>query len=212
LLFPLGPHQVVDVFDLLQIHREAFEAVGDFAEHRLAVQTADLLEVRELGHFHAVQPHFPAEAPRAERGIFPVVFDKAHVVLLQVEAERFERAEVQVEDVFRRRLEHHLILVVMLQTVRILAITTVFRTTRRLHIGGTPRLGADGAQERMNVGRARADFHVDRLEQRATLLVPVGLQCQDDLLKREHEVPFGHGADPRSAEARGMAVERSAKP
>jgi hypothetical protein len=40
------------------------------------------------------------------------------------------------------------------------------------------------------VRRAGADFHVDRLEQRATLLVPVGLQRQDDLLKREHEVPF----------------------
>jgi hypothetical protein len=41
----------------------------------------------------------------------------------------------------------------------------------------------------MDVGSARTDFHVDRLEQRATLLVPIGLQRQDDLLKREHEVP-----------------------
>jgi hypothetical protein len=33
---------------------------------------------------------------------------------------------------------------------------------------------------------ARADFHVVRLEQGATLLVPVGLQGQDDLLECEH--------------------------
>ena len=59
----------------------------------------------------------------------------------------------------------------------------------RLHIGGSPWFRTDCAQESMDVGRARADFHVDRLEQRAALLVPVGLQRQDELLKREHEVP-----------------------
>jgi hypothetical protein len=37
---------------------------------------------------------------------------------------------------------------------------------------------------------ARADFHVVRLEQGATLLVPVGLQSQDDLLECEHLVGF----------------------
>jgi hypothetical protein len=37
---------------------------------------------------------------------------------------------------------------------------------------------------------ARADFHVVRLEQGATLLVPVGLQGQDDLLECEHLVGF----------------------
>jgi hypothetical protein len=39
---------------------------------------------------------------------------------------------------------------------------------------------------------ARADFHVVRLEQGATLLVPVGLQGQNDLLECEHF--FGLGA------------------
>jgi hypothetical protein len=39
---------------------------------------------------------------------------------------------------------------------------------------------------------ARADFHVVRLEQGATLLVPVGLQGQNDLLECEHLVGFGH--------------------
>ena len=65
----------------------------------LQFDAADLLEVGELRHFHAVQPHFPAQAPGAERRVLPIVLDEAHVVLLQVEAERFQRAEVQIEDV-----------------------------------------------------------------------------------------------------------------
>jgi hypothetical protein len=36
------------------------------------------------------------------------------------------------------------------------------------------------------VRRARADFHVVGLQQRAALLVPIILQRQDDLLKGKH--------------------------
>jgi len=43
--------------------------------------------------------HTSSRGPGAERRIFPVVLDEAHVVLLQVEAERLERAEIEVEDV-----------------------------------------------------------------------------------------------------------------
>ena len=45
--------------------------------------------------------------------------------VLQVEAERLERAEVELEDVGRRRLQHHLVLVVVLQAVRVLAVAAV---------------------------------------------------------------------------------------
>ena len=34
---------------------------------------------------------------------------------------------------------------------------------------------------------AGADFHVERLQQRTALLVPIVLQTQDDLLKGDHE-------------------------
>jgi hypothetical protein len=83
-LLPFGPDQVVDVLDLLQVHRQTLDAVGDFAGDRLAVDAANLLEVGELRHFHAVEPDFPAQAPSAERRIFPVVLDEADVVLLEV--------------------------------------------------------------------------------------------------------------------------------
>ena len=85
-----GPDQVIDVLDALQVHRQALKAVGDFAQHRLAGQRADFLEVGELRHFHAVQPDFPAKAPGAERRRFPVVLDEADVVFLEVDAERFQ--------------------------------------------------------------------------------------------------------------------------
>ena len=63
------------------------------------VEAAQLLEVRELGGLHAVDPDLPALAPGAQRGALPVVLDEAHVVLGEVDAERLERAQVDVLDV-----------------------------------------------------------------------------------------------------------------
>ena len=39
------PNEVVHIFHALQIHGKALDTVGDFAEYRGAVDTADLLEV-----------------------------------------------------------------------------------------------------------------------------------------------------------------------
>jgi hypothetical protein len=182
----VGPLQLVDVVDALHVHRQPLEAVGDLAGDRPALDAADLLEVGELGHLHAVQPDLPAEAPGAERRVLPVVLDEADVVGLQVEAELLERAEVEVEDVGRSGLEHHLVLVVVLQPVRVLAVAAVLGPPARLHVGRLPRLGAEGAQEGRGVAGAGADLHVVGLEQRAALLRPVGLQAKDDVLEREH--------------------------
>jgi hypothetical protein len=132
---------------------------------------------------HTSQPR----PPRAERRVLPVVLDEAHVVLLEVEAERLERAEVEVEDVGRRGLEHDLELVVLEQPVRVLAVAAVLRAARRLHVRGAPRLGAERAQERGGVRRARADLHVVGLQQDAALVAPVLLEAEDDLLEREHD-------------------------
>jgi hypothetical protein len=142
-----------------------------------------LLEVGELGDFHAVQPDFPAQAPGTQRRAFPVVLDEAYIVLFQVQAQRLQRAKVEVEDVFRRRFQHHLVLVIVLQAVRVFAVAAILRAA---HVGGAPRLRSDRAQEGAGVEGACADFHVVGLEQGATLLVPVGLQSQDDLLECEH--------------------------
>src|SRR5574343_124910 len=184
----LGVDQVVDVLHALEVHGQTLQAVGDLAGDGLAVDAAHLLEVGELRHLHAVEPDLPPQAPGAQRGVLPVVLDEAHVVLLQVEAQGLQAAQVQLEDVGRRRLEHHLVLVVVLQAVGVLAVAAVLGAAAGLHISGLPGLGADGAQEGGGVRGARAHFHVVGLQERAALGVPIGLQLQDDLLEGQHEV------------------------
>src|SRR5882724_3393551 len=187
ILDPVDPGEVVDAFLALQIHRQALEPVGDLAEHRLAGEAADFLEVGELRDLHAVEPHFPAEPPGAERGRFPVVLDKTDVVLLRVDAERDERLQVALLDVRRRRLEHHLVLVIVLQPVRILAVAAVLGAARGLHVGGVPRLRTYRAQESRGMERARAHLHVVGLQQHAALAIPELVEPQDQLLEAQHE-------------------------
>ena len=62
-----------------------------------------------------------------------VVFDEAHIVLLQIDGERGEGREIQVKDIRRRWLEQHLKLVMLMQPVWIFAVATILRPPRRLH-------------------------------------------------------------------------------
>ena len=185
----VGPRRVDEVEDVvavLQVHRQAFEPVRDFARDRLALQAAHLLEVRELRHFHAVHPDFPAETPGAQRRVLPVVLNEADVVHFGVDPERAQRPEIEVDDVDGRRLQDDLVLVVLVQTVRIFAVARVLRTARRLNVRGAPGFRPQSAQERGGVRGARADFQVDRLQESAALTVPILLQAQDDFLKGDH--------------------------
>ena len=85
---PVGPDEVEDALDILQVHREPLEAVGDLARHGPAFEAADLLEVGELRDFHAIEPDFPADAPGAERRRLPVVLDETDVVHFRIDADR----------------------------------------------------------------------------------------------------------------------------
>ena len=104
---------------------------------------------------------------------------------------RFQRLQVEFLDVQRRRLQHHLVLVVVLQAVRVLAIAAVLRAARGLHVGGIPRLRADRTQEGGGVEGAGTDFDVVGLQERAALLVPKLLQTQDDFLEGRHGTVLG---------------------
>jgi hypothetical protein len=156
--------QVVDVVHALQVHGQAFQAVGDLAGDRPAVDAANLLEVGELRDFHAIEPDLPAQPPGAQRGVLPVVLDEADVVLLQIEAQCLQAAKVQLQDVRGRWLEHHLVLVVVLQAVGVLAVATVLGPAAGLHIGGLPGLGAERAQKGGGVAGPGPDFHVIGLQ------------------------------------------------
>jgi hypothetical protein len=88
------PDQVVDAVDALNVHGQTLETVGDLAGDRLALEAANLLEVGELGHFHAVQPHFSPD-PRHPASGFPVVFHEADVVDLGIHAQLFQGAQIE---------------------------------------------------------------------------------------------------------------------
>ena len=170
----------------MQVHGEAFQTIGDFTRDRLAFQTAHLLEVRELGDFHAVHPDFPAQAPGAERRVFPVVFHEANVINRSVDAQRAKATQIQVNDVNGRGLEHNLVLMVLMQAVGVFAVAGVLRATGRLYVGGAPRFGTKGPQERGRMRGACPDFDVNRLQQSTALFIPILLQTQDHFLKGNH--------------------------
>src|SRR4029078_409880 len=156
--------EIEDIVDALHIHGETLETVSELARDGIAVEAAHLLEVGELRYFHAVAPDFPAEPPGAERRALPIIFDEADVVVLGIDADSREAFEIEVLDVWRRRLQHHLELVVMLEPVRVLAIAAIFGPARWLDEGGTPGLGAERAQRRRRVKGPRPHLHVVGLE------------------------------------------------
>ena len=175
--------EVVDVVDALHVHGEALEPVGQLAGDGIAVEAADLLEVGELRHLHAVAPHFPAEPPGAERRALPVVLDEADVVVLGVDADGVEALQIEVLDVGRRRLQDHLELVIVLEAVRVLAVAAVLRAPRRLDVGGAPGLRPQRAQSGRRVEGRRPHLHVVRLEDDAALIGPEALKLQDQVLE-----------------------------
>ncbi len=194
---PFGPDDVVDAFLALDVHSQALESVGDFAHHRAAVQSADLLKISELRDFHAIQPDLPSESPGTQGGRLPVVFDEADVVDQGVEAERAQRAQIQLLKIVGRGFDGDLELIVVLQPEWVLAIATVGGPARGLHVRRAPGLRADGAQEGRGVEGARSHFHVVGLQDDATPQRPIGLKGKDQVLKsaRRRLDRFGHGAE-----------------
>ena len=164
--------------------RDAFQPVRQFHRHRIEHLAARLLEVRELRDLQPVEPHFPAQTPRAQRGRFPVVFHKADVVLVALDAERVQRIEIDFLRIAGIGLEDDLELRVLLHAIGIVAVAAIVSADRWLDVGHVPRFRAEHAQRGGRVHRARADLMVVRLPQRAAAAGPEFLQRENDLLKR----------------------------
>jgi len=64
----LGPLEVVDAFHPLEVHGDAFRAIGELGADGIQIDAAALLEIGELGDLHAVEPHFPAQPPGPQSG------------------------------------------------------------------------------------------------------------------------------------------------
>ena len=173
-------HHMVDP---QHIHRQPLQPIGQLARNRAAVMPAHLLEIGELAHLHPVAPDFPAQTPGPQRGAFPVILHEPDVMQHRVQPDRAQTAQIQILQIGGRGFDDHLILIVMLQAVRVLAITPIRRAARRLHIGRSPGVRPQRAQRGCRVKGACPHLHVIRLQHGTALGAPIGLQAQDDLLK-----------------------------
>ncbi len=105
--------------------------------------------------------------------------------MLEVDADGFQRLQIKLLHVHRRRLQDQLKLRVPEEAVGVLAIAAVGRTPRGLRIADLVGLGAQHAQKGLRRHGARAHFHVVGLLQNAAALRPKALQAEQQLLKGE---------------------------
>ncbi|GBF30920.1 hypothetical protein MnTg04_00871 [bacterium MnTg04] len=187
----IGPDQVEHAVDILQKHRDAFQAVSYLTGYRAAVETAGLLKISKLRDLHAIEPYLPAQTPGAQGWRFPVVLDETDIMNQRIDTQRKQRPEIQILDIRRRRLDDHLKLVVMLEAKWVVAIASIGRPAGGLYVCRTPRLGSDRAQKSRRMKGSGAHFLVVGLQQHATLRGPVLLQGQDQILKSQGRLPVG---------------------
>ena len=93
------------------------------------------------------------------------------------------RAEIEGLEIGRARLQDHLILVIMLEPVRILAVAAVGRAAAGLDVGGLPRIGAEASKGGGGVEGAGAHLDVVGLEDQAALTAPIIVEGEDQRLE-----------------------------
>src|SRR3546814_13433839 len=81
------------------------------------------------------------------------------------------------------RSQDYLILVIMLETVGVLAIATVGGAAARLDVGGLPGIGAERAQGGGGMEGAGAHLDVVGLQDEAAPIAPIIVEGQDQLLE-----------------------------
>ena len=104
-------------------------------------------------------------------------------MLARVDADGFERLQVEFHRVAGIRLEDDLELVMQLEAVGVLAVAPIVRADGGFHVGHVPGFGAQHAQEGGRVHRAGADLGVVGLADQAAFFGPEFLQLQDDGLE-----------------------------
>ncbi len=76
----LGPDQVINALNPLQVHGDTLQAVSDLAGDGAAIKAANLLKIGELGHLHAIEPDLPAQPPGPQGRRLPVVLHETDIV------------------------------------------------------------------------------------------------------------------------------------
>ena len=180
---PVGPLEVVDVIDLLQIHRDAFSPVCDFAGNRIERNAADFLKIRKLGDLHAVETHFPPQTPGTERRRLPIVLHKPDVVFLRIDAQLLEAFQIEALNIVGRRFQHDLVLVVVLHAVGIFPVPAISWTAAGLRIRSTPGFRPEGTEERSGMECARAHFQIIGLVDDTPAVGPKTMQGENEVLE-----------------------------
>src|SRR4030095_11187731 len=104
----------------------------------------------------------------------------------EIDSAGLETLQIQLLHVVRSRLEDDLELLMLEETLRVLAEPPVRRPARRLHVGNTPRRRTEHSQKRLGMHRARAHLDVERLLQETAARDPEFGQFEDELLQCDH--------------------------
>ena len=126
-----------------------------------------------------------------------------------------ERVQIQLLHILRRRLQDHLILIIVLQPVGVLAIAAVGGPARGLDKGGVPGPRPQRAQGGGGMEGARPHLIVIGLQDQAALGRPEILQGQDQVLKgagfpATDSRLSGDGPEPIGGPQPGQAPRRAA--
>ena len=101
---------------------------------------------------------------------------KADIMLFRLEADLPQGTDIQVQDIQRAGLQHHLELVIMLAAIGVLPVAAVLGPAARLDEGRIERLRTQRAQEGGRIEGGGAFLHVIRLREQAAAAAPIFLQ------------------------------------
>jgi hypothetical protein len=104
-------------------------------------------------------------------------------VIVGIDTEALEAVYINILNVFRGRFHDDLKLIVMLETVRILAVATVGGPPGGLDIRGVPGFRPETAKQGGRVKCTRAHLHVVRLLDDTAPVRPEFLQCKYEVLE-----------------------------
>ena len=162
---------------VLHIHRQALQPVGHLEARQRHRDAADLLEIGELAAPPCRRTRPPSRGPRRPGSGSPSRPRRS--------GSRAAAGRGRSRDSCRsssscasagRRLHDDLVLVVVLQPVRVLAVAAVGRAAARLHVGGAPGLRARARAGWSPDGRCRRPSPRRRAAGYAALPRPVALQ------------------------------------
>ena len=174
-----APGFIPDGGGVVEGDQDAFETVGDFDRNGIEGYATNLLKISELGDFLPVHPDFPAQPPSGDGRLRPVIFDKSNVVLARVDADGFERVEVELLRVAGIGFQDNLKLGVLLEAIWVLAVAPIIGADGGLDIGNAPRLWSEDAQEGGGVHCPRANLGVVGLGDGAAVCCPELLELED---------------------------------